>query len=74
MNAITIFPENEKQDSLLRNLLEELKIRFEVEKIEDETLLSEKEFVEKINHSIEQFKKGEARTISPQQQKEMFGV
>ncbi len=43
MESITIYPKNEKQKSLLKSLLQELKIRFEIEKNDNISLLSEKD-------------------------------
>ena len=43
MESITIYPKNEKQKSLLKSLLQELKIRFEIEKNDNISLLREKD-------------------------------
>ena len=51
MDSITIYPKNEQQKSLLKSLFEEMKVRFEVKKSDDQTLLSESEFFEKIDKS-----------------------
>jgi hypothetical protein len=48
MEIIIIFPKNEKQQFLLKSLLEEMKIRFKIEKSDDKTLLSKNEYVAKI--------------------------
>lgn len=53
MESITVYPKNKKQKSLLKSLLEEMKIRFEVEK-EEETLIYNREFVEQIRKSEKQ--------------------
>ena len=74
MESITIYPKNEKQKSLLKALLEEMKVRFEVASPKDETLLSEKEFFEKIDHSISQAENGKTRTLSKDKQKEFLGL
>lgn len=41
MESITIYPKNEKQKTLLKSLLEEMKVRFEVG-TNDESFLSKK--------------------------------
>lgn len=74
MESITIYPKNEKQKTLLKSLLEEMKVRFEVEKINDETLLSQDEFYSKIDKSIQQAKEGNVRTLSSEDQKEFLGL
>ena len=51
-----------------------MKIRFEVGVPKDETLLSEKEFFEKIDHSISQAEHGKTRTLSKDKQKEFLGL
>lgn len=74
MESITIYPKNEKQKSLLKALLEEMKVKFEVASSKDKTLLSEKEFFEKIDHSISQAECGKTRTLSKDKQKEFLGL
>lgn len=74
MESITIYPKNEKQKSLLKALLEEMKVRFEVASPKDETLLSEKEFFEKIDHSISQAENGKTSPLSKDKQKEFLGL
>lgn len=51
MESITIYPTNEKQKSLLKSLFEEMKLRFEISANKEETLLSEKDFYDKIDGS-----------------------
>jgi hypothetical protein len=74
MESITIYPKNEKQKNLLKSLLEEMKVRFEVATSKDETLLSEKEFFAKIDESISQAEYGKTRTLSKDKQKEFLGL
>lgn len=74
MESITIYPKNEKQKSLLKSLLEEMKVRFEMGKPNDETLLSEKEFYAKIDKSIEQAENGKLKTLAKDRQKELLGL
>lgn len=74
MESITIYPKNEKQKTLLKSLLEEMKVHFEVDKINDESLLSKDEFYSKIDKSIEQAEKGKLRTLTPEEQKEFLGL
>lgn len=73
MESITIYPKNEKQKSLLKSLLEELKIKFEVE-ASDNSLLTEKDFFAKIDKSIAQAESGNTKTIKKEKQKEFLGL
>ncbi len=72
MESITIYPENEKQKSLLKSLLEEMKIRFTIDA--DDTLLSEDDFYRKIDRAIEEAEKGEVQKVSETEQKELLGL
>ncbi len=74
METITIYPQNEKQKTLLKSLLEEMKIRFEIVKSKDESLLSEKEFYAKIDKSISQAEVGKIKVLSKEQQKTLLGL
>ena len=74
MESITIYPKNEKQKSLLKSLLEELKVRFEIGEKKDETLLSEKEFYTKIDQSIKQAEAGKTKILTKEKQKDFLGL
>ncbi|SEK76589.1 DUF2683 family protein [Parapedobacter koreensis] len=74
MESITIYPKNERQKSLLKSLLKELEIRFEIGQYEDETLLSEKDFLAKIDNSIAQAEQGKTRSLPKDQQREFLGL
>lgn len=74
MDSITIYPENEKQKSLLKSLLKEMRVRFEIGKSDDQILLSEDDFIAKINTSIEQADSGNSRKLTAEQQKELLGL
>jgi len=74
MESITVYPKNEKQKSLLKSLLEEMKVRFEIAVSKDETLLSEKEFFAKIDKSITQAENGDTKSLSKSKQKEFLGL
>ena len=73
MESITIYPKDEKQKSLLKSLLEELKVRFEIGE-DDETLLSEEDFYKKIDKSIEQAESGKTKNLSKDKQREFFNL
>jgi hypothetical protein len=73
MESITIYPKNSKQQSLLKSLLEEMKVRFEIA-TKDETLLTKKEFVAKIDKSIAQAKSGKTKILVKDKQKEFLGL
>ncbi len=74
MESITIYPKNEQQKSLIKSLLAEMKIQFEVKKSIDNTLLTEDEFYKKIDKSIEQAEKGYAKSLQKNKQKEFLGL
>lgn len=74
MESITIYPKNAKQKSLLKSLLEEMKIRFEIANSKDETLLSEEDFYAKIDKSISQLESGKTRSLPKNKQKEFLGL
>jgi hypothetical protein len=74
MDSITIYPKNEKQQSLLKSLLEEMKVRFEVGKSDEKTLLTENEFISKIDKSIKQAESGKTKKIAQNEQKQFLGL
>ena len=74
MESITVYPKNEKQKSLLKSLLEELKVHFEIGENKDETLLSEEEFYAKIDKSIKQAESGKTKILTKDKQKEFLGL
>lgn len=74
MESITIYPKNEKQKSLLKSLLEEMKVRFEVGKSDDQTLLTENEYIEKIDKSIQQADSGKTKKLAQNEQKQFLGL
>ncbi len=74
MDSITIYPKNEKQKFLLKSLLEEMKVRFEMGDFNDTSLLNKKEYFDKIDKSIAQAQNGERKSISKDAQKELLGL
>ena len=74
VDSITVYPKNEKQKSLLKSLLEEMKVSFEVGKSDDRSLLAENEFVSKIDKSIKQAESGKTKQITKDQQKAFLGL
>ncbi len=74
MDSITIYPKNEKQKSLLKSLLEEMKVRFEMVQSIDQTLFTESEFYEKIDKSILNADTGSRKTISKEEQRALLGL
>ncbi|WP_304342840.1 DUF2683 family protein [Chryseobacterium koreense] len=73
MESITVYPRNKKQQSLLESLLIELKIRFETSTLE-ETKMTEKKFIEKIDKSIKEAETGKSRRLSKDKQSEFLGL
>ncbi|KQT18109.1 hypothetical protein ASG31_05075 [Chryseobacterium sp. Leaf404] len=72
MESIIVYPKDEKQKSLLKSLLEELKVRFEIG--EDDTTMTEEEFYTKIDKSIQQSNEGKTNILSKDKQKEILGL
>ena len=74
MESITIYPKNEKQKNLLKSLLEEMKIRFEFVKSDDDTLFSKKSYFDKVDESIKQAEEGNTQKLTKDQQSAMLGL
>ncbi len=74
MESITIYPKNAKQKSLLKSLLEEMKVRLEIASSTNETLMSEESFFAKIDKSINQAEKGKTKNLSKDKQNEFLGL
>ncbi|WP_036692429.1 DUF2683 family protein [Pedobacter glucosidilyticus] len=74
MDSITIYPKNDKQKSLLQSLLEEMKVRFEIVKSDDEALFSKDEYFAKIDNSIKQADSGKVKRLSKEEQKKFLGL
>lgn len=73
MESIIIYPKDDRQKSLLKDLLEELKVHFEIEDNND-TLFSSDEFYSKIDHSIQQAEDGKTQKLTKDEQKELLGL
>ena len=74
MERITIYPKNEKQKSLLKSLLEEMKVRFEVGTSNENALLTENEFIAKIDKSIREAESGKTKKLIQNEQKQFLGI
>jgi hypothetical protein len=74
METITIYPKNEKQKSLLKSLLEEMKIRFEIGKTDEQALLTEDEYIAKLEKSIQQANSGKTKKLEKSDQKQFLGL
>ena len=74
MERITIYPKNEKQKSLLKSLLEEMKVRFEVGTSSENSLLTENEFIAKIDKSIREAESGKTKKLIQNEQKQFLGI
>ncbi|RDC56773.1 hypothetical protein DU508_06105 [Pedobacter chinensis] len=74
MESITIYPKNERQKSLLKSLLRELKVHFEIEENNNNTFLSEKDYYAKIDKSIAQAENGKTKKLTKEEQKEFLGL
>ncbi|MBS1572615.1 MAG: hypothetical protein JST62_09500 [Bacteroidetes bacterium] len=74
MESITIYPKSEKQKSLLKSLLEEMKVHFEMSKNDDQEFMSEQAFYEKIDKSIQQAEKGQTTKVRKEELKTFLGL
>ena len=74
MESITIYPKNEEQKSLLKLLLQELRVHFEIESNNDKTLSDEKAYYGKLDKSIAQAEKGETKRLTEPAQKQFLGI
>lgn len=62
-----VYPKNKKQKTLLKSLLEEMKIRFEVAE-SDDSQMTEKEFYAKIDRAIKQAEEGKGTLIKTKEE------
>lgn len=74
MDSITIYPKNQKQKSLLKSLLEEIKVHFEMGRNDEQVVFSEKDYVAKIDKSLNQIALGETKKLDKEQQREFLGL
>jgi hypothetical protein len=74
METITIYPKNDKQNTLLKTLLEEMKVKFETAKDNLSTKQSEKSFYAKIDKSLKQAANGQTTVLPKDKQKEFLGL
>jgi hypothetical protein len=74
MESITIYPKDKKQATLLKSLLEELKVSFSLNKSDHEIAMTELEFKAKIDKSIEQAHAGQTKKLSKNDQKALLGL
>lgn len=74
MESIIIYPKNAKQKTMLKSLLEEMKIQFEIASTKDEISLNEKEYYVKIDKTISQAEAGKTKCLPKDKQKEFLGI
>jgi RNA binding exosome subunit len=74
MESIIIYLKNAKQKTLLKSLLEEMKIQFEIVSTKDETSLNEEEYYVKLDKSISQAEAGKTKCLPKDKQKEFLGI
>ncbi len=73
MDTLIVKPENKKQLSLLKALLKEMEINFKVKSADSEKIkMTKEEFFERIDRSMEEVKKGNFVTLTPELEKELF--
>lgn len=71
MESITIYPKSEKQKTLLKSLLEEMKVRFEISR-SDDTLMEEEEFYAKIDRAKQQAKDGKGIHVKTKEELQAY--
>jgi hypothetical protein len=59
---------------MLKSLLEEMKIQFEIASTKDEISLNEKEYYAKLDKSISQAEAGKTKVLPKDKQKEFLGI
>ena len=64
MKSIIVYPKNEKQKNLLQSLLEEMKVRYIIDKAENNSKMTKEEFFQKIDSSLDEAEKGKTIKIS----------
>jgi len=74
LESIIIYPKNAKQKTLLKSLLEEMKIQFEIASTKDETSLNEEEYYAKLDKSISQAEARKTKCLPKEKQKEFLGI
>ena len=74
MKSIIVYPKNEKQKNLLQSLLEEMKVRYIVDKAENNSKMTKDEFFQKIDSSLDEAEKGKTIKISKEEQKTLLGL
>ncbi len=74
MESIIIYPKNEKQKSLLKSLLEEMKVSFEFGQPNDTSLMSEQSFYSKIDKSLKQAEEGKVKILPKERQRDFLGL
>ncbi|MFY7743280.1 MAG: hypothetical protein ACOVQR_11570 [Flavobacterium sp.] len=74
MKSIIVYPKNEKQKNLLQSLLEEMKVRYIIDKAENNSKMTKEEFFQKIDSSLDEAEKGKTIKISKEEQKTLLGL
>jgi hypothetical protein len=59
---------------MLKSLLEEMKIQFEIASTKDETSLNEEDYYAKLDKSISQAEAGKTKCLPKDKQKEFLGI
>lgn len=73
MEPIIIYPKNPHQYSVIKALLEEMKVKFKAPATEkDETLMTKEEFYAKIDRAVKQAEAGKKIKLTPTMEKELF--
>ncbi|AYO58351.1 hypothetical protein CO230_09610 [Chryseobacterium sp. 6424] len=70
MENIIIIPETEKQSSVIKAFLKEMKIRFETQP--DDAEMTKEEFFNKVKESKEAVRDGKVKTLTPELKDKLF--
>lgn len=71
MDNIIIIPKDKKQFSAIKTFLEAMKIRFRTEK-QDDALMTEEEFIAKIDHSLRQAEEGKGTLVMTKEELQAY--
>ncbi len=70
MESIIIYPTTKKQQNVLKSLLQEMKINFQI----DDTQLTEEAFFAKVDKAKQQAKAGRVTRLAKKDQKAFLGL
>ena len=73
MNSLVIYPTTNHQFSLLKELLEEMRIRFTITEKTDDSLMSKAEYFAMLDERIKSAEQGNVHRLTPEAEMKLFG-